>query len=53
MFKLYQIEVEKQLDNKIKVVRSDREGVFYRKYDGTGQHNGPFTTYLEECGIVA
>lgn len=53
MFKLYQIEVEKQLDKKIKVVRSDRGGEFYGKYDETGQHKGPFSTYFEECRIVA
>ena len=30
-------EVERQLDRKVKVVRSDRSGKYYEKYDKTGQ----------------
>ena len=37
----------------LKNVRSDRGGEYYDKYDGLGeQRPGPFSKYLEECGIV-
>ncbi|TYK01567.1 putative transposable element-related protein [Cucumis melo var. makuwa] len=38
---------------KIKVVKSDRVGEYYGRYDGSGkQRPGSFAKYLEECGIV-
>ncbi|CAL8989829.1 unnamed protein product [Prunus brigantina] len=37
MFKVYKAEVEKQLDSKIKVVRSDRGGEFYGKFTEKGR----------------
>src|SRR5436190_23196347 len=53
MFKSFKAEVENQLGKKIKVVRSDRGGEYYGRYDGSGeQHPGPFAKFLEECGIV-
>ncbi|KAL6335107.1 hypothetical protein AAG906_026487 [Vitis piasezkii] len=46
-------EVENQLSKKIKVVRSDRGGEYYGRYDGSGEQcPRPFTKYLMECGIV-
>ncbi|KAA0036180.1 putative transposable element-related protein [Cucumis melo var. makuwa] len=46
-------EVELQLGKKIKVVKSDRGGEYYGRYDGSGEQRlGPFVKYLEECGIV-
>ena len=52
-FKVFKTEVELQLGEKIKAVRSDRGGEYYGRYDGSGeQRPGPFARYLEECGIV-
>ena len=53
MFKSFKIEVENQLNKRIKNVRSDRGGEYYGKYDGSGeQHSGPFAKFLEDFGIV-
>ena len=46
-------EVEKQLDRKVKIVRSDRSGEYYGKYDESGQNPGPFAKFLERHGICA
>lgn len=53
VFKIFQLEVEHQLNRKIKVVRSDRGGEYYGKIDQDGQHSGPFYSYLQSQGIVA
>ena len=50
-FKIFKTEVEKQLGKIIKVVRFDHGGKYYGKYGATGQHMGPFTLYLQDCGI--
>ncbi|RVX00843.1 Retrovirus-related Pol polyprotein from transposon TNT 1-94 [Vitis vinifera] len=53
VFKNFKVEVENQLSKKIKVVRSDRRGEYYGRYDGFGEQcPGPFAKYLMECGIV-
>ena len=39
-------EVERQLDRKVKIIRSDRGGEYYRNYDETGQHTGPFAKLI-------
>ena len=52
-FKTYKVEVEKQKDKKIKIVRSDRGGEYYGRYTEKGQMTGPFAKFLEEEGIVA
>ena len=52
-FKIFRTEVEKQLGKVIKVVRSDRGGVYYGKHGDAGQLKGPFAKYLEDSGIVA
>ena len=53
MFKNFKAEVENQLSKKIKVVRSDRGGEYYGRYDGSGEQRlGSFTKYLMKCGIV-
>jgi hypothetical protein len=49
----YIIEVERQLDRKVKVVRSDKGGKYYGRYDGFGQCPGPFAKLLEKHGICA
>ena len=46
-------EVERQLDKKVKIVRSDRGGEFYGKFDESGQCPGPFAKLLESRGICA
>ena len=52
-FKIFHLEVEKQLEKRIKIVRSDRGGEYFGRYTETGQHKGPFATYLEQNGIIA
>ena len=53
MFKSFKVEVENQLNKRIKNVRSDHGGEYYGKYDGSSEQRlGPFAKFLEECGIV-
>ena len=52
-FKSFKAEVELQLGKKIKVVKSDRGGEYYGRYDGSGEQRlGPFVLFFKECGIV-
>ncbi|RZC02438.1 Retrovirus-related Pol polyprotein from transposon TNT 1-94 [Glycine soja] len=54
VFKTFKTEVELQLGKKIKIVKSDRGGEYYDRYDGSGeQRPGPFALFLKECGIVS
>ncbi|KAI0524826.1 hypothetical protein KFK09_004214 [Dendrobium nobile] len=46
-------EVERQLDRKVKIIRSDRGGEFYGRFDESGQCPGPFAKFLERRGICA
>ena len=52
-FKVFKLEVEKQLGKVIKIVRSDRGGEYYGRHGDVGQHMGPFAKYLQNCGIIA
>ena len=52
-FKTYKAEVEKQRENKIKIIRSDRGGEYYGRYTEKGQMLGPFAKFLQEEGIIA
>ena len=53
VFKSFKVEVENQLNKRIKNVRSESGGEYYRKYDGLGeQRSGLFAKFLEKCGIV-
>ena len=53
VFKSFKVEVENQLNKRIKNVRSDCGGEYYGKYDGSGeQRSRPFAKFLEEWGIV-
>ena len=53
MFKTSKVEVENQLNKRIKSVKSDRGGEYYGRYDSLGEQRlGPFAKYLEERGIV-
>ena len=45
--------MERQLDRKVKIVRSDRGGEYCGRYDESGQHPGPFAKFLEKRGICA
>ena len=35
-FKTYKVEIEKQRENKIKIIRSDRGGEYYGRYTEKG-----------------
>ena len=48
VLEVYINEVERQLDKKVKIVRSDRGGEYYARYDESGQHPGPFAKFLEK-----
>jgi len=48
---IYLNEVERQLDRKMKIIRSDRGGEYYIIYDEIGQHPGPFAKLLQKHGI--
>jgi len=48
---VYINEVERQLDRKMKIVRFDKGGEYYGRYDESGQHPGPFAKFLEKRGI--
>ena len=50
---IYLNEVERQLDRKVKVIRFDRGGEYYGRYDETGQHPIPFAKFLHKRGICA
>ena len=53
VLEIYLNEVEMQLDRKVKVVKSNRGGDYYGRYNETGQHLGPFAILLQKCGICA
>ena len=45
--------VERQLDRKMRIIRSDRGGEYYGRYDETGQQPGPFAMLLQKRDICA
>ena len=51
-FKIFKIEVEKQLGKVVKIVRFDSGGEYYCRHDANGQCMGPFAKYLQTCRIV-
>ena len=51
--KVFINEVERQLDRKVEILRSDRGGEYYGKYDENGQCSDPFAKFLESHGIYA
>ena len=53
IFEMFITEVERQLDKKIKIVRSDRGCEYYGRYDELGQNPSPFAKFLEKHGIRA
>ena len=53
VFKNYKVEVENQLNKRIKSVRSDYGREYYGRYDRSGeQRPWPFAKFLDECSIV-
>ncbi|RDY14615.1 hypothetical protein CR513_00296, partial [Mucuna pruriens] len=53
IFKSFKAKVELQLGKKIKVIKYDRGGEYYDRYDGSGeQHPRSFALFLRKCGIV-
>ena len=46
-------EVERQLDRKVKIVRSDRGGEYYGKHGESGKNLGPFAKFLKRHDICA
>ena len=53
IFKIFKEEVEKELDMKIKVVRSNRGGEYYGRYTESGRNPSLFARFLKMEGIVA
>jgi len=53
MFKIYNAEVENQLNRKIKIIRANYGGEYYDRYDESGRCLGRFANFLKEYGIVA
>jgi len=50
---IYINEMERELDRKVKVVRSDGGGEYYGRYDENGQHRSPLAKFLEKRDICA
>lgn len=53
VLELFINEVERQHDKKVKVMRSDRGGEYYGKFNESGQCSGLFAKFLESRGICA
>ena len=52
-FEIFEVEVENQLNKRIKGVRSDRGGEWYERNHAFGEQcPGSFARYLEQSGIV-
>lgn len=52
-FKTFKVEVDKQCGKQIMIVRSDRSGEYYDRYNKDGQVSSTFVKFLQEHGIVA
>ena len=52
-FKAFKAKFKLQQGKRIKVVHSKLVGEYYGRYDETRRNFGPFTRYLQECGINA
>ncbi|XP_075080193.1 uncharacterized protein LOC142165730 [Nicotiana tabacum] len=51
--KVFVNEVERKLDKKVRIIRLDRGGEYYGKYNESRQCLGPYAKFLEEHGICA
>ena len=52
VFKIYEAEVENQLNWRIKSVRSDKGDEYYGRFTESGQHLSVFALFLREHGII-
>ena len=52
-FKVFKAEVKKQCGKQVKIVRSDRGGEYYGRYNENGQAPGLFVRFLQEHEIIA
>lgn len=53
MLKNFKVEIENQLNKRIKSVRSNHSSEYYGRCDGLGeQSSGPFAEFLEKCNII-
>jgi len=50
---VYINEVKRQLDRKVKIVKSYRGGEYHGKYNESGKHPGPFAKFRERRDICA
>ena len=46
-FKIYKVELERQTEMKIKIVRSNRGGEYYGSLQVSGQLPGPFVMFFK------
>ena len=53
VFKIYKVEVENQLNKRIKSVRSDQGGEYYGRFTKLCQHPNVFSLFLSKHDIVA
>ena len=53
VLEIYIIEIERQLHRKVKIIRSDRGGEYYGRYDRIKQCSDLFAKLLEKRGIYA
>jgi hypothetical protein len=51
--KIFKVKVENQYNLKIKIVRSDHGGEYYRRHTSYDQVPGPFARFLQENDIIA
>ena len=49
---IYLNEVERQLDWKVKIIRFDRGGEYYERYDQTRQHPSPLLSFFKNVAFV-
>lgn len=49
-FNVFKAEVENQCGKKIKIVRTDRDGEYYGRYNESGQTPGSLAKFLQEHG---
>lgn len=53
LLKIFKAEVKNKLNKRINIVRSDRGGEFYGRYDESGRNFSSFANFLQVYGIIA
>ena len=51
VFKVYKAEVENQLDRKIRVVKFDKSGEYYSRYDESDRNSRSFIKFLNSMAL--